>query len=146
MADVLVSACLIGENCKYDGSNNDCSHIHDFLAAKTYVAVCPEVLGGLSTPRLPAEVTYINEEKRVLNKSGTDVTNHFKSGAEIALKIALENQVQVAILKSKSPSCGIDYIFDGTFSHKLIENNGLFVDLLSKTNIILYSENSLIKN
>ena len=109
---ILVSACLLGENCKYSGGNNYNQAICDFARGHQVVPVCPEVLGGLPTPRYPAEIV----QGVVTNKEGINVDREFRAGAAKALAIAKENGVELAILQSRSPSCGVKEIYDGTFS------------------------------
>ena len=101
MEKVLVSACLIGNNCKYNGKNNKNEKIIEFLIDKDVILVCPEVMGGLSTPRLKSEILLKNKELKVIYEEGNDVTFNFTKGAEIALKRALANNVKLAILKEK---------------------------------------------
>ena len=124
---ILVSACLLGKNCKYNGGNNLNQRVLDFIEGHEVIGVCPEQLGGLSTPRLPAEIV----DGVVTNKEGVCVDNEFRKGAQAALTIALENKVDLAILQSRSPSCGVKEIYDGSFSGKKIKGQGVFAKLLS---------------
>lgn len=123
---ILVSACLLGENCKYSGGNNANKVIIDYLKDKEYVSVCPEVLGGLPTPRACSE----RVGKCVMNKLGEDVSEAFMLGAEKALAIAQKNHCELCILQVRSPSCGVGKIYDGTFSGRLIDGNGVCAELL----------------
>lgn len=127
----MVSACLLGENCKYNGKNNQNNKLIEFLRDKEVVSICPEVLGGLSTPRLCCE----RKGKNVLNSEGEDVTSAFLLGAKKALAVVLTESVDVVITQPRSPSCGKGYIYDGSFEKKLIEGNGCFVDMLMKQGI-----------
>ena len=129
----MVSSCLLGENCKYNGSNNYNKHVIEFVKGHEVIAVCPEVLGGLSIPRNPAEIV----DGVVMTKENESVDYEFRKGAEIALKQALDGQIDLAILQSRSPSCGIKQIYDGSFSGKLIEGKGVFAEMLSKAGIKL---------
>ena len=124
---ILVSACLLGKNCKYNGCNNLNQSVLDFIEGHEVIGVCPEQLGGLSTPRLPAEIV----EGVVTNKEGVSVDAEFRKGAQEALAAALENKVDLAILQSRSPSCGVKEIYDGSFSGKKIKGQGVFAKLLS---------------
>ncbi len=124
---ILVSACLLGENCKYSGGNNDNKKVHDFVQGHEVVPVCPEVLGGLPTPRCPSEIV----NGVVTNREGVCVDREFRSGAAKALEIAMEKKVDLAILQSRSPSCGVKEIYDGTFSGKKIPGQGVFAKMLS---------------
>lgn len=123
---ILVSACLLGKNCKYNGGNNLNQGVLDFIEGHEVIGVCPEQLGGLSTPRLPAEIV----DGVVTNKEGVSVDAEFRKGAQSALAAALENKVDLAILQSRSPSCGVKEIYDGSFSGKKIKGQGVFARLL----------------
>lgn len=123
---ILVSACLLGKNCKYNGGNNLNQGVLEFIEGHEVIGVCPEQLGGLSTPRLPAEIVA----GHVTNKEGVSVDNEFRKGAQAALAVALENKVDLAILQSRSPSCGVKEIYDGSFSGKKIKGQGVFARLL----------------
>jgi conserved hypothetical protein len=126
-----VSACLLGKNCKYNGGNNLNQGVLEFIEGHEVIGVCPEQLGGLSTPRLPAEIVA----GVVTNKEGVSVDNEFRKGAQEALAVALENKVDLAILQSRSPSCGVKEIYDGSFSGKKIKGQGVFAKLLSARGI-----------
>lgn len=128
---ILVSACLLGKNCKYNGGNNLNQGVLEFIECHEVIGVCPEQLGGLSTPRLPAEIVA----GVVTNKEGVSVDNEFRKGAQEALAVALENKVDLAILQSRSPSCGVKEIYDGSFSGKKIKGQGVFAKLLSARGI-----------
>lgn len=123
---IMVSACLMGENCKYNGGNNLSEKVLNYVKGHEVIAVCPEVMGGLPTPRVPAEIV----NGIVTNKDGIEVDTEFRKGAEIALKIAKENQVDLVILQSRSPSCGPKQIYDGSFSGKKIDGQGVFAKML----------------
>ncbi|MFO3716763.1 DUF523 domain-containing protein [Anaerococcus sp. ENR1011] len=128
---IAVSACLLGENCKYNGGNNYNKKLVDFVKGHEVIALCPEVLGGLATPRLPAEI--VNGVVR--QKDGKSVDDEFKKGAKEALDIAKKNKVDLVILQSRSPSCGVNNIYDGSFTGKLIEGRGVFAKILKENNI-----------
>ena len=128
---IAVSACLLGENCKYNGGNNYSEKVMDFISGHEVLAVCPEVLGGLPIPRESAEIV----DGVVSHKDGSSVDVEFRRGAEIALKMVLENQVDLVILQSRSPSCGVNSIYDGTFTGKTIQGRGVFAELLRINNI-----------
>lgn len=127
---ILVSACLAGCNCRYNGKNNNVDYIEELVKSNKALTVCPEVLGGLPTPRHPAEIQVLNEKTYVVNKIGQDVTNEFLIGAQKTLEIAKDLMPSKIILKSKSPSCGFGLIYDGTFTGRLIEGKGLTAQLL----------------
>lgn len=128
---ILVSACLIGEKCKYNGGDNYSEKLMEFLKGKEYIAICPEVLGGLPTPRTSCEII----RGRVIDQNGVDKTMEYEKGAEQALQIALEKGCKLAILQTRSPSCGKGKIYDGTFSKRLIVGDGKTVQLLEKNGI-----------
>lgn len=136
--NILISACLVGIACRYDGKDKNKTDLSLF-AAHNLFPVCPEVDGGLGIPRAPAERvgTYI------INKEGKDVTSEYIKGAEHALRTALENNCKVAILKAKSPSCGKDRIYDGTFTQTLTDGNGVTAELLQKNGIQVYTEDEI---
>lgn len=135
----LVSACLCGINCKYNGKNNFNEKCLALLKEGKAIPVCPEQLGGLTTPRVPAEI--INSS--VVNKDGMDLTKEFKIGAEEVLKLAKTLKIKKAILKEGSPSCGCNYIYDGTFSGKKIKGEGITVKLLRSEGIEVISDEKL---
>ena len=142
---ILISACLLGENCKYNGDNNANVICADELAKlkRIYelIAVCPECLGGLTTPREPAEICA---NGRVLTKfSGRDVTREFLSGAQICADIARENGCKIAVLKERSPSCGSGDIYDGSFTGRLVSGDGLTAAALKKLGIRIVGESAL---
>lgn len=136
--NVLVSACLLGDNCKYSGGNNLAAGLADTLAAAgfTIVPVCPECMGGLPTPRVPAE----RLGDRVVNKIGEDVTAQFMKGAQAALELAAQYGCEYAILKKNSPSCGCGTIYDGTFTGTLTEGDGVTAEHLKEKNVNIYNE------
>ena len=125
---ILVSACLLGENCKYNGKNNYSERVAAYVAGHEVISVCPEVLGGLTTPRDPAEIV----DGVVTNCKGVNVDRQFRDGAEEALRIAEENGIDLAVLQSRSPSCGVNQIYDGSFNGRLIPGQGVFAKLLSE--------------
>lgn len=136
---VIVSACLLGENCKYNGGNNLCQKVIDFVKDHEVIPVCPEQMGGLSTPRLPAEIC----NGKVVNTEGVSVDAEFRKGAEAALDIALEEGATQAILQPRSPSCGCKQVYDGTFSRTLIPGKGVFAQLLADHGIKLMEPEDL---
>lgn len=123
---IMVSACLIGENVKYSGGNNLNEKVMDFITGHEVFAVCPEVMGGLPIPRAPGEIV----DGVVRNQDGTSVDFEYRTGAAEALKIARKEKIDVAVLQSRSPSCGVNQIYDGTFSGKKINGSGVFAELL----------------
>ena len=125
---IIVSSCLIGLKCRYDGKEKIDDSVVKYLKDKEYLLVCPEQMGGLSTPRYPAEIVSFNPLK-IMNDHGTEVTEQFIEGVKQVEKIIENRGVTLAILKAKSPSCGSKQIYDGTFSRKLISGEGV----LSKT-------------
>lgn len=144
---ILVSACLLGIDCKYSGSNNKNDSVLKYLEGKKYVIACPEQLGGLTTPRNPSEIVKIGEnevnEYKLLSNEGKDVSENFIKGAEETLKIAKIFNCTEAILKEGSPSCGSSFIYDGSFTGKKISGQGVTTHLLRKNNIKVISENQV---
>lgn len=128
---IAVSACLLGENCKYSGENNYSFSLVKILENHQVIPVCPEVLGGLPTPRDPAEIV----KGLVLTKDGRSVDKEFRKGAKLALEIVKEFGADIVVLQSRSPSCGVGEIYDGSFTGKLIEGDGVFVKELRKNEI-----------
>lgn len=128
---ILVSACLMGYNCKYNGKNNYNSKIVKLLEGHEVICVCPEMLGGLSCPRTPCE----RKGDRIIDKNGNDCTEQFITGAKKAFDIAKEKQIDLAIVQKRSPSCGSSLIYDGTFKGNLIVGSGVFVEMLRSLNI-----------
>jgi len=149
---ILISACLLGVNCKYNGKNNSKDEIIRYFNGKGIVPVCPEQLGGLSTPRLPAEIQggdgrdVLNGRAKVILNDGTDVTEDFIKGAYETLKIAKGLGITKAILQSRSPSCGVGKIYDGTFTGTLTEGDGITTALLKTEGIEVYSDEDFLEN
>ncbi|MGN0477978.1 MAG: DUF523 domain-containing protein [Hominenteromicrobium sp.] len=139
MAVILVSSCLLGCACRYKG--DDCKNERILELAKDHVllGVCPEQMGGLTTPRDPSEIVG----SRVMSSAGRDVTEQYRKGAEAALYLAKLNHADFAILKAKSPSCGKGLIYDGTFSGGKTAGNGVTVSLLLENGIPVYTEDEL---
>lgn len=141
---IIVSACLLGVKCKYSGDPNINKAIIELFKQGKLIPICPEQLGGLKTPRLPAEIVG----DKVIRADYKDVTNNFKKGAEESLRIAKLINEKKAILKENSPSCGSHYIYDGNFNGKLIKGKGITCRLLEENGIEVFSEreNHLIQN
>ena len=134
-----VSACLVGKNTKYNGGNNHNKYVVEFLKDKEAILICPEVFGGLPTPRVPSE----QQGSKVINKNQEDVTKQFYEGAQIALNKLKEQGVTIVILKERSPSCGYKKIYDGTFSKTLIDGNGVFAQLAIENGFTIYTEKDI---
>lgn len=132
----LCSACLIGIECRYDGKSKPNMKVIELAKKEVLIPVCPEQLGGLSTPREPQE----RVGKRVLTKTGKDVTKNLNKGAEQVLIIAKLFGIKEAILKQRSPSCGCGQIYDGTFSGRIINGDGVTTALLQRNKIKVVSE------
>ena len=141
MEKVLISACLIGENTKYNGGNNFIKRVEKLYPLCDLIIICPEVMSGLKTPRSPSEI----KNGKVINKANKDVTSFFKSGASLITYIAEQNNVKYALLKENSPSCGVHHIYDGTFSNNLIKGNGITTQELIKKGIQVFSEKEIDK-
>ncbi len=138
---VLISACLLGERVRYDGKVKLYGHpiFEKLIMENRVISCCPEVDGGLSIPRIPSEI----KSNRVINQIGADVTSNFIDGAKKALVLAKKHNIRVAILKSKSPSCSNNYIYDGTFSKTLKDGMGITALLLEKEGILVFNEDQL---
>ena len=141
MESILISSCLLGNNTKYNGKNNYNPLVKKLKEKYNLIPICPEVLGGLLIPREPSE---INGDK-VINKIGLDVTKNFNEGARLSLIEAKNHNIKYAILKDGSPSCGVNYIYDGKFSGTKINGMGITAKLLFLNNIILVSEKDIEK-
>ena len=138
--DLLVSACLMGNYCRFDGSTNGLAkELRKLMARHHFIPVCPEQLGGLPTPRAPAERCG----DRVVSNKGEDVTAAYDKGAQEALRLARCFNCRYAILKSRSPSCGSQKVYDGTFSGTLVPGMGVTAQLLSENGITVLDETQL---
>lgn len=146
---IIVSACLCGINCKYSGGNNINEKVVELLKSGKALPLCPEQLGGMSTPRPPHEISkgsgedVLNGTAKVIDKMGTDNSEAFIRGAEETLRAALKCGAKIAILKSKSPSCGLGMIYDGTFTGTLKEGNGVTCDILMRNGIKVLTEEDI---
>jgi uncharacterized protein YbbK (DUF523 family) len=129
--NILVSACLMGENCKYNGSNNLNQNVVDYLKGHTVMELCPEMLAGMDCPRACAEIV----NGRIMTEHGEDVDAQYRRGVALALQQMKGSKIDLAILQSRSPTCGVNSIYDGTFSGKLIEGQGLFAKSLCEMGI-----------
>lgn len=136
---ILVSACLLGIDCKYNGKNNKNEKVIELLKDHDLIPVCPEIMGGLQTPRTPSEI----HQDQVITKDGRNVTKQYQKGAEETLKIAKLYNCKNAILKEKSPSCGCGKIYDGTFTGTLIDGDGITAKLLKDHGIKITGETNL---
>ena len=136
---ILVSACFLQEGYKYDGGANINEEIKKLASKYDFILICPEVFGGLGTPRLPSEIL----EDKVINNKNEDVTKEFMTGALKALEMAKENGCKKAVLKAKSPSCGKGVIYDGTFTHTKKSGNGIACQLLLDNGIEVYTEEEI---
>ena len=135
---ILISACLLGVRCRYDGGSKPQEPILRLMEKYTLIPVCPEQLGGLPTPRLPSE----RIGAQVVMKDGTDVTAAYRRGAEEALRLARLFGCRRAVLKERSPSCGSGTIYDGTFRHRKIAGNGVTAELLQAHGLCVYNEDN----
>jgi uncharacterized protein YbbK (DUF523 family) len=128
---ILISACLAGEKCRYDGRDKAKTDLVELVEMGQAIALCPEELGGMPTPREPAE----RHGEQVLNGKGRDVTKSFIDGARIAWDLVKEETIEKAILKTNSPMCGCGVIYDGSFSGSKVKGDGVFTELLKEKNI-----------
>lgn len=136
---LLVSSCLLGVCCRYDQKTIPVDNVLKLKEKYHLIPVCPEQLGGLSTPRPPAEI----QKDKVIAKDGTDVTSAYQLGAKEALRIAHIFECNQAVLKERSPSCGSNQIYDGTFQGILVHGNGITANLFKKNGIKVFGESEL---
>ena len=139
--NIAISACLLGQSCRYDGASKTYEKIDELKEKYNLIPICPEVLGGLSTPRVASEIVG----DKVINKDGFDNTIYFHNGAKIALDICIKNNCKIAILKESSPSCGVNLIYDGSFSGKKIKGMGITSRQLIAFGIKIYTEDDIDK-
>lgn len=137
--NILISSCLMGINCRYNGESEIVKELEELKNKYNLIPVCPEIYGGLKTPRNPAE----RVKHKVLTNSGEDVTANYVKGAEEILKLAKFYDCKYAILKERSPSCGFGRIYDGTFSKTTIDGNGVTADLLAKNGVKIIGESKI---
>lgn len=131
---IVVSSCLLGNKCKYNGQDNYQPELAALLKGHKVISVCPEVLGGLPIPRKPCEIV----DGILMDQDHISKDKEYRIGAEKAFQIAMDHKAQLAILQSRSPSCGVHHIYDGTFTKKLIAGNGIFAEMLKEANIPCY--------
>lgn len=136
---ILISACLLGTPCRYDGKSKRHALIDALAEKHELIPVCPEVLGGLPTPRTPSERTG----DRVVMRDGHDVTENYRAGAQKALETAAREGCTLAVLKARSPSCGCGEIYDGTFTKTLTQRDGVTAELLEKHGIRVLTEENI---
>lgn len=138
---IIISACLLGEPCRFDGSGKHNPELMNLLKDKNLVAVCPEVSGGLPTPRPPAEILG----DRVFRANGEDVSAAFQKGATECTKQASAARAHLAILKSRSPACGCGQVYDGSFSKSLVEGDGIFTQHLKSAGVKCISDEEFLQ-
>jgi len=150
---ILISACLLGKNVRYDGGNSQVTSdiLQLWLQQRRIIPTCPEIRGGLPTPRRPAEIDQGDAEAVLQGKSaikhrdGVDVTNAFVEGAKKTLALCMKHKIHIAILKEGSPSCGVTCVSDGSFSGRKINGQGVTAHLLTRHGISVFSESQIIK-
>jgi uncharacterized protein YbbK (DUF523 family) len=147
----LISACLVGQPVRYDGQHCLQNKLKHLIETKQAISICPEVKGGLSTPRLAAEIIagdgidVLNAQAKVITSAGEDVTQAFINGAYLTLKLAQLHQVTHVILKANSPSCGSHLIFDGTFTGQKIQGLGVTAALLKQYGFVVMTEDEFLE-
>ena len=139
MENVLVSACLLGVSCRYDGKSKGDSSIIKLADKYNLIPVCPEIYGGLPTPRTPSE----RVGEHVMMSDGTDVTQNYQRGADETLRLCRVFDIKIAVLKLRSPSCGKGQIYDGSFSGSLVDRDGVTAELLMKNGIHVIGEDEI---
>ncbi len=137
--NILISACLLGVNCRYNATGKMIPELEELISKHILIPICPEQLGGLSTPRSPAEI----RGESVINKDSVDLTAEFIRGAEETLKLAKIYNCKFAILKERSPSCGSGKIYDGTFSKTIVDGDGFTAKLLKENGIKIIGETEI---
>lgn len=137
---IVVSACLLGKNCKYNGGNNYSPEVIKFVKDKEMIAICPEVLAGMPAPRPCVEIA----DGKAVNQFGADVDGIYRKGVEAAMQQIRGQDVVLAILKSRSPTCGVKQIYDGSFSGKLVNGKGIFAEALTNEGYPVIDEDDLI--
>ena len=140
---IIVSACLVGINCKYSGGNNYNQKIFDLVKEGKAIPICPEQLGGLNTPRKPVELKVINGKRYAIDNEGNDLTENFERGALEVLNLAKDLNINKAILQPRSPSCGVNKIYSGNFDNKLVDGNGILTELLKQNGIDVLTPNEI---
>ena len=123
---ILVSACLLGENCKYNGGNNYCAAVAEYVKDKDVVTICPEVMAGMGIPRTPIEII----DGVLVHRNGNNVDAALRSAVAQAMELVRNEKIDCAILQSRSPTCGVNEVYDGSFSGKLISGSGVFTRAL----------------
>ena len=123
---ILVSACLLGENCKYNGGNNYHPGVAEFVKGREVVTVCPEMLAGIGCPRTPIEIV----DGVLMDRNGNNVDAAMRKGVEMAMEVVRKEPIECAVLQSRSPTCGVNQVYDGTFSGKLVVGSGIFAQAL----------------
>ena len=136
---IAVSACLFGRNVKYNGGNNRNEELIGLLKDHEVILLCPETAGGLSVPRDASE----QQNDRIINCRGSDVTDAYSRGTDLCMQKIKEENVQLVILKARSPACGKDQIYDGTFSHTLISRDGTLAEAVRQAGLPLFSEEEI---
>lgn len=123
---ILVSACLLGENCKYNGGNNYCATVSEYVKDKEVLTVCPEVMAGIGVPRTPIEI----DDGVLMDRNGNNVDAALHSAVAQVMELIHKEEIECAILQSRSPTCGVNEVYDGSFSEKLIPGSGVFAQAL----------------
>lgn len=139
MENILISACLLGIGCRYDGKHKENDEVLKLRAKYNLIPVCPEVLGGLPTPRVPSE----RVGDKVMMRDGTDVTDNYQRGAMEALRLCRIFNIKTAVLKERSPSCGKGEIYDGSFTSTLTERDGVTAEALIKEGVRVLGESEI---
>ena len=125
---VLVSACLLGENCKYNGGNNYSSAVAEFVRGKEILPICPELMAGMGCPRTPIEIV----DGVLMDRDGKNVDAAMRAAVEMAMKQIFSKEIQCVVLQSRSPTCGVNQVYDGSFTGKLISGTGIFAQALKE--------------
>ena len=137
---VLVSACLLGENCIYNGGNTHCPEVVKFLEGKEVLPICPEMLAGMGCPRTPMEIV----NGVLTDRDGNNLDSQMRDGIERALEMLRQQDIQCAVLQSRSPTCGVRQVYDGSFSGKLVPGSGLFAQALREAGYMVLDAQDIV--
>lgn len=139
MKKVLVSACLLGENCKYNGGNNYTPSVAEYVRGREVITICPEMMAGMGCPRTPIEIV----DGVLMDRNGNNVDAAMRQAVAQTMELVRNENVQCAILQSRSPTCGVNQIYDGSFSGKLIDGSGIFAQALKEAGYTVWDAEDL---
>ena len=138
---ILVSACLLGENCKYNGGSNYNAAVAEFVKGKEVLAICPEMMAGMGCPRMPIEIV----DGVLMDRDGNNMDAAMRKAVADAMELIRKEDIQCAVLQSRSPTCGVNQVYDGSFSGKLVDGSGITANILMRNGFVVYGEDELVK-